>query len=145
MALTLRTTLAMALLVAVAGCSKPDPLDLKCPKTSVKITDANHTFMTRVDPGYTSAKPLNKLKGMVRQATLDKAGEAPLKVAFFQTAVRGCPWQVAQPAITPVVVKDGVIVSVGSDMLQGMIDDGWKIREAAWPWNNYRFGYIPAR
>lgn len=136
----------LALVAALAACGgKPDPLVARCPARAVQMADRNQTFLTRVEMGETSAKPLNGLGGLVRQATLDRPGQAPLKVAFFQTGVLGCPWQVNQPMITPVVIKDGVIVAVGSQMLQGMIDDGWQIREATWPWNDYQFGYIPPR
>lgn len=139
------TLLALAGL-ALASCGgKPDPLDVMCPADAVRVADKNQTFFSRVEMGQTSAKPLNGLSGMVRQVTLERAGQTPMKVAFFKTAVQGCPWQSGQATITPVVIKDGVIMAVGSVMLQNLIDDGWAIREATWPWNDYQFGYIPPR
>lgn len=135
----------MAGVALLAACSKPAPLELMCPAGAVRVAEANRTFLNRVEMGETSAKPLNGLDGLLRKATLDKDGKPPLRVAFFQTGVVGCPWHVGQPTITPVVIRDGVIVAVGSLMLNGMIDEGWQIREAEWPWNDYHFGYLPPR
>jgi hypothetical protein len=48
-------------------------------------------------------------------------------------------------SLTPVVVKDGVIVAVGTPAVKDMAAHGWTLKEAAWPWQRYDFGYIPMK
>lgn len=141
------TALSLVCAAAIlAGCGgTPDPVAVACKPRDVKVANANQHFVSTLEEERTPATVLLKKKGVVRKATLDKPGENPLRVLFFQTGVTGCPWLAANDASTPVVIKDGFIYRVGNQRLRDLTDDGWTLREAAWPWQDYNFGYLPAK
>lgn len=135
-------------MLAVVGCSsdkpKPDPLIAACPERTVSMVQANQSFLGQVVSGETPAKGLKALKGLKRKATLERNGDE-MGVAFYQTGVPGCPWVMSTESLTPVVIKDGVIVAVGTVAVKEMMAKGWKIKDAAWPWQRYDFGYLPQK
>lgn len=144
----LKMTVAGLLLVAVGGCSsskpKPDPLIKACPERVISVVQANQSFLEQVVRGSTPAKDLTKLKGLKRKATLVRNGEE-MGVAFYQTGIPGCPWVMSRESLTPVVVQNGVIMAVGTTAVQDMTAKGWSLKEAAWPWQRYDFGYLPQK
>lgn len=134
--------------MAAGGCGQKkmtDPVAVRCPEKTVRMLQINQRFVDSVVPGETPVKGLKKLKGIRRWAVLEKPGEAPLDVAFLQTGLPTCPWVVASESLTPLVVKDGVIVKLGTQRVRDMAAEGWVIKGAAWPWQRYDFGYIPTR
>jgi hypothetical protein len=143
------TRFAFAVLLGasvLAGCGgTPDPNAAKCPPKAVKTAADNRYFLDGLEEGRTPAIALLKKKGVARKATLEKPGENPLRVVFFQTGVPGCSWMASRSVTTAVVLKDGFVYRIGNERLRDMTDDGWHVREAAWPWQNYDFGYLPAK
>lgn len=135
------------LAAAVTGCGgkpPPDPAIALCPARTIAVLQKNQTVLAAVVPGESPASTVKGLRGVARHATLDRGGEA-MGVVFFQTGLPKCPWLRGQDALTPVVIKDDVIVAKGHDMLTDLTHKGWVIREATWPWQRYEFGYLPQK
>lgn len=138
----------LMVVLAVAGCSKkpaPDPNIALCPEKTVKVMQDNQAFFSKVVPGETRISGMKKMQGLVRKATLEKPGEESVGVLFYQTSLPRCPWMVWGESLTPVMVRDGVIVSLGSTTLKDMTAHGWVLKEATWPWQRYDFGYLPQK
>lgn len=129
---------------ACGGKPPPDPAIAVCPAKTIQIIQANQLALRTVEPGQTAVEHLNGMRGVNRSATLEKNGET-LPVVFYQTGLPKCPWMAGQETMTPVVVRDGVIVAMGSQMLVDMTHSGWVIKEATWPWQRYDFGYLPIK
>ena len=145
----MRTYLVLCGVVGVlAGCNSGDEAKLtdpKCPQRAVQVALENQTFLSHeVVVGETSSKILKSRKGVYRKAVLEREGQTRDAV-FLVTGVQGCKWLPGSSLLTPVVVQDGVIVATGSQALRDMTAQGWKIREAVWPWQNYDFGYLPKK
>ncbi len=133
--------------VLVSGCGGRAPVDPNialCPAKTIAVIQTNQHALGEIVPGKTSADALKGLNGVARTATLEKSGES-LPVIFYQTGLPKCPWMSGVETLTPVVVKDGVIVAKGAQMVADMTHSGWTIREAAWPWQRYEFGYLPSK
>lgn len=132
----------------LAGCSSGDEAkltDAACPQRAVQVALDNQTFLSHeVVVGQTSSQTLKRRKGVYRKATLEREGQYRDAV-FLVTGVQGCKWLPGSSLLTPVVVQDGVIVATGSQTLRDMTAQGWKIREAVWPWQSYDFGYLPKK
>lgn len=132
----------------MAGCSHdeplPDPAIAACPEKVVRVAQANELFFEqKVKVGATRASKLDDLDGLKRVATLVKDGAPSMEVRFYQTGIPRCPWVMAKDSLTPAVIKDGVIVAYGVDSVHDMTSKGWRLKEAAWPWQSYEFGYLP--
>lgn len=131
----------------VAGCSSdkpiPDPAIAACPEARVSLVQDNQRFLDTVKVGETKASKLSDLEGLRRKATLVKSGEKPMDVWFYQTGLPGCPWAMSVESLTPVVIKDKVIVAYGTQSVKDMTAHGWVLKEATWPWQRYDFGYLP--
>lgn len=129
-----------------AGCGKkpePDPNIALCPEATIRVLQANQKFFDTVEPGKTAASELSGLHGMVRKATLELPGSPSMGVLFYETNLPRCPWLVNYESLTPVVIRDGMIEAIGTNGVKRYTDKGWKLQEAAWPWQSYSFGYIP--
>lgn len=142
----MKKLIALTLMAAtVAACGNkpvPDPAIAACPAKTLKVLQKNQEVLKDVVPGESPVGAVKDLRGMVRQATLEKGGDS-MGVAFYQTGLPKCPWLVADEMLTPVVVKNGTIVAKGGRMLTDLTHSGWVITEAAWPWQRYEFGYLP--
>ena len=140
--------LAGVVAVALSGCGKkPDPqmVDAACPPRAVQMALANQQFINdHVVVGETPVKAMRKQKGLYRKATLEREGET-LQVAFYVTGVSGCSWLAGWDALTPVVARDGVILGYGDGTLTALLNQGWQITEATWPWQSYHYGYLPRK
>lgn len=134
--------------VVLAACSSGDKaklVDPACPERAVQVALENQTFLTNeVVVNETSSKLLKKRKGIYRKAVLERDGQKRDAV-FLVTGVQGCKWLPGANLLTPVVVQDGVIIATGSQPLRDMTAQGWKIRDAVWPWQSYDFGYLPKK
>lgn len=137
----------VTLALVATACSKkpePDPVIALCPARTVQILQKNQLVLDGVEAGKSPASAIKNLRGVVRKATLEKGGDS-MGVVFFQTGLPKCPWLQGQEAVTPVVVRDGVVMAKGSQMLTDLTHGGWVITEAAWPWQRYGFGYLPSK
>lgn len=146
----MKTIILFVVCVAICGCAPKykapkDTTAAMCPEKTIAMMQQNTQFFETVVPGRTSAEPLRRLKGLKRKASMDKPGEAPMDIVFYQTGLPTCAWNVYTEALTPVVVKNGTIMAVGSDQVKELTAHGWVIKEAAWPWQRYDFGYVPPR
>lgn len=137
------TLLALVTLLAACGSKpKPDPAIALCPAKAIQIIQKNQMALSGVEAGQTPVEDLKGLRGVARTASLEKGGEA-LPVIFYQTGLPKCPWMQGQDALTPVVVRDGVVVAKGTQMVTEMTHSGWSFKDATWPWQRYEFGYLP--
>lgn len=81
----------------LAACSskpEPDPNIALCPEKTIKILQDNQQFFSTVVLDTTPVTSLKKRKGLVRRATLEKAGETDMNVLFYMTNLPRCPWLV---------------------------------------------------
>lgn len=144
-----RLLLVAAVGVALAACGrKPDPMDLVCPPKAVRAVQASQKFFEGVEPGKTTVRDLRTVRRtLARRATLARAGDAPVQVWFYQANIPGCPWVAASAEQTymPVVISGKVVTAYGMDAVRDMLDNGWAVKEASWPWQRYDFGYLPAK
>ncbi len=143
-----RSLVLAAMVVGLAGCgSKPDPalVDKACPPRPVQMALANQQFITdRIVVGETPEKALRQMKKPYRKATLERYGET-MRVTFYMTGVGGCSWLAGWDPLTPVIVRDGVVVGYGDGTLTELLHQGWQITEATWPWQSYGYGYLPRK
>lgn len=141
--------LLMVCLAVVAGCSrakpKIDPAIAACPERTLRMLQDNQRYFETLEKGEQPVESLRKVKGFVREATLVKLNEEPMKVLFYQTGLPTCAWLVYKEVYTPVVIRDRTIVAVGSEQVKELTAHGWALQEAAWPWQRYDFGYIPPK
>lgn len=136
---------AMLLPLALAACGgKPaDPAALACPAGPVRDAQQVSQAIRGLQVGD-SAQPLMYAPGMLRKVPLSHVGDTPMALLLFQTGVPGCPWYQGRDIITPVAISNGTVVAVGNGQTRQLIERGWQPGGATWPWQDYRFAYIPA-
>ncbi|NBV54784.1 MAG: hypothetical protein EBR79_03630 [Proteobacteria bacterium] len=140
--------LPLLALTLLAGCSSaPKPKDYKaeCPTNLTRQAFAARENLAKVQPGSTNIRQLTGLGSPIRQVQLVNPEGNYLQLYFFVTNVPTCPFlQPKGPAYTPVLADaQGTIIATGSQPLQEFYQKGWKIHQAQWPWQSYRYAYIP--
>lgn len=146
-----RVAMCVVVAGAVASCSSSSSqlreAELaKCPPKAVQVVRDNQMFLEQgVELHKTPAGALGKRKGIYRTATVSRDG-VTMDAVFLVTNMKSCSWVASGwDSLTPVLVQDGVIVGMGSETLRNMTGEGWVIKESAWPWQRYDFGYLPRR
>ena len=138
----------MMTVVLLAGCGNkpiPDPNIKLCPEKTISMLQDNQAFISAAVPNQTPVSAFKKQRGLVRKASLEKAGESSMSVLFYQTGLPQCSWIVSSETLTPVVIRDGVVFTIGGQALKDLTAKGWVIKEATWPWQRYDFGYLPQK
>jgi hypothetical protein len=151
---TIAFTLCLAVYILLSACSSSDKEELdaanlaaekQCPRALVQIALADQRKFALIVDGVTREAELDDMPGLVRRATLVKAGEANITIHLYQMGVAGCNWVAADNVTEPVMLRDGVVIAHGMAAMDAMTEKGWRIKEAAWPWQRYKFSYVPSR
>lgn len=137
--------LPLALLAACSSAPKPKDYKAECPKNLTRQAFAARQNLAKVQPGITNINQLGGLGSPIRQAHFVNPAGDYLQLYFFVTNVPSCPFlQPKGPAYVPVLTDAaGTIIATGSQPLEEFYQKGWKIHQAQWPWQSYRYAYIP--